>query len=121
MGMELSPSSKYVARREEAVSDAERQSLEQRLGDEFQAGHVTQERYLELLDQLYAAQTLGDLAPVVSELPDGTTAVPAIVEVGNGTPGELAPISTKTLQPLVVAGSIAGAVLVLIVVLALLL
>lgn len=119
--MELSPSSKYLARREELVSDADRQSLEQRLGDEFQSGHVTQERYLELLDQLYAAQTLGDLAPIASELPDGTTSVPAIVETGNGTPGELAPISTKALQPLVVAGSIVGAVLVVIVVLALLL
>lgn len=119
--MELSPSSKYVARSEEPVAEAERQSLEGRLSDEFQAGRIEQDRYLELLDQLYAATTLGDLAPVVRELPDGTTAVPAIVETGNGEPGELAPITTNALKPIVVGGSIIGAILVVIVVLALLL
>lgn len=121
MGMELSPSSKYVARGSETVSDADREALEQRLADAFAQGDMTQDRYLTLLDKLYAAKTLGDLAPVAQALPDGTTHVPAIVETGSGAPGELAPIATNALRPVVVAGSIVGALIVVLVVLVLLL
>lgn len=119
--MQLPPSSKYLARRDESVSDDERESLARRLATEYEAGRLTQDRYMELLDQLYAAKSLGELVPVVQHVPDATADVPPIVAAGTGTPGELAPISTTSLRPIAVAGSIIGGVLILIVCLALLL
>jgi len=113
--MELPPSSKYVARRDEAVSDAERDSLSKRLAREFEAGRIDQPTYLETLDALYEARTLGDLLPVVRRVPDSVGDVPAIVDTGSGEPGELAPIREGSwMQPLVVGGVALVAVLVLL-------
>lgn len=114
--MELPPSSKYVARRDEPVSDDERQSLEKRLNAEFEAGRITQDDYMSSLDKLYEARTMGELVPVVKRVPDATSDVPAIVPTGSGRPGELAPIRDGgALKPLVYAGVGLGALLALLV------
>lgn len=114
--MELAPSSKYLARRDESIDDHERESLSQRLATEFEAGRLESDEYRMLLDQLYDAKTLGELVPVVKAVPDVTTDTPDIVGTGTGKPGELSPISTKAMQPIVLAGSAIGLVLILIVV-----
>jgi hypothetical protein len=119
--MELPPSSKYVARRDETVSNDERESLAKRLASEFEAGRISQDEYLRTLDQLYEAKTLGELVPVVSRVPDTTSDTPAIVETGTGEPGELAPINSGWMQPLVVGGVALAAVAALLLLLFILL
>lgn len=119
--MELPPSSKYIARRDEAVSDAERDSLTERLADEFENGRISHDDYSRALDALYDAKTLGELVPVVEVVPDASAGVPAIVGKSTGKPGELAPIaSAGALRPLVLGGAVLGAVLVILLLLAIL-
>ncbi|NLE97812.1 MAG: DUF1707 domain-containing protein [Propionibacterium sp.] len=118
--MELPPSSKYIARRDEPVSDAERDSLTKRLADEFEQGRMTHDDYSRALDTLYDATTLGELVPVVEAVPDAGASVPAIVGESTGRPGELAPIRSGALPPVALGGAILGAVLVLLLLLAIL-
>lgn len=119
--MELPPSSKYVARREEAVSEAERESLSERLAAEFEAGRLTQDEYMSALDELYAAKTMGELVPVAKKVPDSVAGTPAIVATGSGEPGELAPISATKMKPVIMAASAIATILALLVMVAILL
>ena len=114
--MELPPSSKYLARQDEPVSDAERESLAARLAEEFEAGRMDQPTYLELVDITYDASTLGELAPVVRKVPADVGKTPDIVRqgAGSGKPGELAPIK-QTMPPVAIAGAVAGVGLVLLI------
>lgn len=119
--MQLPPSSKYLARQDEPVSDEERESLSGRLAEEFEAGRLDQPTYLELVDITYDARTLGELVPVVQRVPADVGSTPAIVESGKGKPGELAEIR-QSVPWVVVAGSVAGVgVLVLLIALLILL
>lgn len=114
-------SSPYRSTPGEPVSDAEREQLTTRLNDAFSKGSLSHDDYSARLDQLYAAQTLGELVPVVDGLPPREThETPAIVSTGEGNPGELTQARNGTRMTLVAGGATLG-VLVLIVILVLLL
>lgn len=119
--MELPPSSKYVARRDESVNESERESLSKRLAAEFEAGRLTQDEYMKALDDLYAAKTMGELVPVAKKVPDTVSDTPPIVATGSGKPGELAPISASNMKPVVMAASAIATILAVLVIVAILL
>ncbi|MDF1486959.1 DUF1707 SHOCT-like domain-containing protein [Tessaracoccus caeni] len=110
--IQLPPSSKYRAQADAAVDDAEREALTSRLNDAFERGDLTQERYLENLDIVYAATTLGDLIPVVEQLPGPVASTPAIVESQSAPPGVVKQ-GRSVVMPAVVIG--VGAVALLMV------
>lgn len=117
---ELSRSSRFVATPHVALTEAERTDLVERLNGAYAEGLVSAEDYGRDLDRLFSAQTLGDVAPVVALLPaKATHEVPAVVGVGEGKPGELAPIAApfQARGALVTLGAIGGVVLVLLLVL----
>lgn len=116
-------SSKYRSTPNHPVDAVERESLVAALNQAFESDRIDQDTYRELLDRLFAAGTLGDLVPVVERLPATPThGVPAIVEVGTRRPGEVSQASAPSgRQALMVAGGVLGAVLVIVVLLALLL
>ncbi|MGA4508909.1 DUF1707 SHOCT-like domain-containing protein [Propionibacteriaceae bacterium G1746] len=85
-------SSKYRSQAHLPVPDEEREDLGRRLNEAFTNGTIPAEQYPVLLDRVYDAQTLGDLAPVVELLPvKQTYDQPNIVQAGAGAPapGEL--------------------------------
>lgn len=85
-------SSKYRSRPLEPMDDAEREQLAERLNAEFAKGAIETDDYRAMLDQVFAAQTLGEVAGVVSALPaKDTFNVPAVIVTGNSAPGELVP------------------------------
>lgn len=51
------------------VSDQDRAVLTDRLNQAFENGDIDIDRYRELMDQIYAATTGGELVPVAHELP----------------------------------------------------
>lgn len=89
--MDLPISSKYRSTPNEPVSEAERNQLSAQLNTAFEEGRFDQVTYAQLLDQVFGAQRLGDLLPVVEVLgKPATHNVPAIVEeASGGRPGEL--------------------------------
>lgn len=91
-GVDLPISSKYRSTPNEPVTDEERNQLSTQLNDSFAAGHIGQEQYHQLLDQVFGAHRLGDLVGVVEVLgKPATHAVPDIVaRDSGGRPGELA-------------------------------
>lgn len=76
----LPPSSKYLQRSHEAVDETEREHLTRRLNDAFEDGRLDQQDYLAQLDIVYGAETLGDLIPVVEDLPAAKEVVPVGVD-----------------------------------------
>ncbi|MEZ5089832.1 MAG: DUF1707 domain-containing protein [Micropruina sp.] len=85
-------SSKYRSRPHEPLTDAEREELTERLNEEFAKGAIDTDSYRAMLDQVFGAATLGEVASVVAALPaKDTFAVPAVIESGNAAPGELVP------------------------------
>ncbi len=85
-------SSKYRSRPLDPLTDEEREELSGRLNEAFSDGLVDTDTYRNLLDRIFAAQTLGDVAEVVSALPAKETfAVPATIVTGINAPGELVP------------------------------
>ncbi|MFT3969289.1 MAG: DUF1707 domain-containing protein [Micropruina sp.] len=85
-------SSKYRSRPLEPLGDTEREELTERLNEEFARGTIDTDDYRTMLDQVFAAHTLGDVAGVVAALPAKETfAVPAVIETGTAAPGELLP------------------------------
>lgn len=111
---ELPPSSRYVARASEPVTDADRSEINARLNDAFSAGRLDEVAYQRQLDALYAATTLGELAPVVSGLPTRPTYdTPSIVDVGAAPPpGELTP--HRSMSPALIGGLIGGGAVVVL-------
>lgn len=121
---ELPRSSKYRATPNAPLDDGERNRLVERLNTAYEAGQVSADEYPVLLDTLFGATTLGEVAGVVEVLPGAATYdVPAIVEPGQGRPGELAEARQPSgaLVAKVVAGGVVALVLLLVIVLALLL
>lgn len=98
-------SSPYRSTPEAPVTDSDRDQLTSRLNAAFTEGTLAQDDYQSRLDQLYAAQKLGQLVPVVDGLPPlQTYASPAIITSG-GEPGQLlASRSANNLTLLVVGG-----------------
>lgn len=121
--VDLPISSKYRSTPNEPVSEAERSQLSEQLNAAFTAGRIDQSTYSELLDQVFAAQRLGDLAGVVEVLGKPPThAVPAIVaQEAGGRPGELAETRTPAARSTIaLVGGMAAVALLAIVVLLLL-
>ncbi len=122
---ELPRSSKYRATPQAPLDDAERNQLVTRLNDAFEAGQVSQDDYRTLLDQVFAARVLGDVAPVVETLPGvATHETPALVPVGDGRPGELSEHRTPSagaVSKLAVGAGVGVVVLLLLIALVILL
>lgn len=116
-------SSRYISKPNEPVSDAERNQLSTQLNDAFTRGELDQLSYDALLDRVFDAKVLGELVPVVEKLgKPATHDQPAIVQQGEGRPGELAPIKSPKAGTLVaVVGGLATIAAILIVLLVILL
>ncbi|MGO4958279.1 DUF1707 SHOCT-like domain-containing protein [Luteococcus sp. Sow4_B9] len=116
-------SSKYRSQPSRPVDGAEREDLTRRLNDAFTAGGIDGDTYRTLLDELYAAQTLGELVPVVEHLPvKSTHDEPAMVQQHTRTaPGELAPAGMNANTATRIGMALGGLGLVLVLLLAVLL
>lgn len=108
----LPPSSRYVQNPDSLVDDSERESLAERLSDAYTDGRLPQDDYMDALDAVYRARTLGELAPVVANLPAPSTKVPAIVATGSLPAGQVAP-ARNVLRPALLATA-GGLVLLLL-------
>ncbi|WP_052462137.1 DUF1707 SHOCT-like domain-containing protein [Nigerium massiliense] len=116
-------SSKYRSTPQAPVDDRERESIVARVNAAFEQGKLDDWTYRRALDAAFAAQTLGELAPVVEQLPpQATYDVPAIVDQGTRPPGEVSEIrapANKTVMTVV--GGVAAAIVLLVVLLVVLL
>ena len=115
----LPPSSKYLQRPAEPVEEQERESITQRLSDAYADGRMSQDEYMSSLDVVYAAQNLGELVPVVEQLPAAADNTPAIVNAGAAPAGEVTQ-SRNVLVPTLMAVGGAVVLVFILVVLALL-
>lgn len=116
--MALSPSSKYLQRAHDPVDDLERDSLTDRLNVAFGEGRITHDEYAAALDAVYAARTLGDLVPVVEQLPAPAAPVPAIVAQSNLPAGQLGQsrnVAKATYAAIAAGGALLVAIVVLLV------
>ena len=112
MSDDLPISSPYRSTPALPVDDAERDRLSRRLNAAFEAGSLDAEDYRARLDRLFAARTLGELVPVVQGLPAlATYADPAVVASTGGRPGELTPARSGHGLAVVAVAGVAGAVL----------
>ncbi|GAA1432622.1 hypothetical protein GCM10009616_22510 [Microlunatus lacustris] len=122
MSDELPISSPYRSTPALPVAEDERNRLSTRLNAAFEAGSLDADDYQARLDRLFAARTLGELVPVVQGLPPlATYDAPALVTSSGGRPGELAPARSGNGLTLVTVAGIAGAVLLIALLLVLLL
>lgn len=112
----LPPSSRYLQQPGAAVEDAEREALAKRLSDAFADGRLDQEDYMSSLDVVYGAQQLGELVPVVERLPAAAVETPNMIQGSTLPAGEIS-TSRNVLLPAVL---VTGAILALLVVLAVL-
>lgn len=84
----------------------------------YASGNISEDAYPGLLDAVFSATTLGDVAPVVGALPGEVTyQVPAVIDTGNQRPGELA--QARAASPMLGIAIAAGVVLAVIVLLTL--
>ena len=116
-------SSKYRSRPDDPVPESERNDLSARLNDEFAAGRIDQDTYDDLLNRVFDAKSLGDLAPVVEVLGKPSTHnVPAIVaEASGGRPGELSESRRPdNRQTLMLVGAVGGAAVIAVLLITLL-
>jgi len=119
---ELPISSPYRSTPDAVVSAAERDRLTSRLNAAFTAGSLDADDYRARLDRLFAAQTLGELVPVVQGLPPlQTHADPEIVGGAGGVPGQLTSARSGAGLALVSVGVIGVVVLLIAVLLVILL
>ena len=109
-------SSKYRSRPLEALDDAEREQLAERLNTEFANGAIETDDYRAMLDQVFAAQTLGEVAGVVAALPaKDTFNVPAVIVTGSAAPGEMVPAKPTGIRaPLLLAAGLGTGIAVVI-------
>ena len=118
MSSNLPISSPYRSTPAAPVTEAERNQLSSRLNAAFEAGTLDQDDYRQRLDVLFAAQTMGQLVPVVEGLPPLQTYTdPAIVAGTGGQPGVVSQPRSAT----GIALFVAGGVVVLIMLIAILL
>lgn len=109
----LPPSSRYLQQAETPVQDSEREALSKRLSDAFADGRMPQEDYMASLDVVYGARRLGELIPVIEQLPAAAVEVPSIV-AGSGRPaGEVSPSRNVLVPALLVTGGILALLVVL--------
>lgn len=121
MSDELPISSPYRSTPGAPVSEAEREQLSGRLNAAYEAGSLAPEDYQARLDILFAAQTLGQLVPVVDGLPPSSTYdSPAIVATQGGKPGELATARSASGLAVVAVAGVVGLIVLIVVLLAIL-
>jgi hypothetical protein len=122
MSDELPISSPYRSTPDAPVTEAEREQLNSRLNSAYEAGTLAPEEYQARLDTLFAAESLGQLVPVVEGLPPlPTYNSPAIVASQGGQPGELATARSASRLALVAVGGVVGLIVLIVVLLAFLL
>lgn len=111
---ELPISSPYRSTPDVVVTEAEREQLSLRLNTAYADGKLSAEDYQARLDTLFAATRLGQLVPVVDGLPPAATYNdPAIVASSGGQPGQLADTRDATRASLVAVMGVAGAVVLI--------
>jgi hypothetical protein len=115
----LPPSSRYLQRATEPVGETEREALVKRVSDAFTDGRLNQESYQQSMDVIYGAKTLGDLVPVVEQLPAAAVNTPAIVGEGKLPAGQTGELYPPARAGLMAVGAIAGIAVLLVVVVAL--
>lgn len=113
----LPPSSKYLMRPEEPVSDEEREFLTRRLSDAYADGRLSHEDYIAAIDTVYAAHSLRDLVPVAERLPAASVEVPAIIGPGALPAGQVAPTRNIVPAALLTVGGVVGLLVILAVLL----
>jgi Domain of unknown function (DUF1707) len=120
---EVPISSPYRSTPEAPVTEGERNALSARLNAAYEAGALTSDDFAQRLDQLFAAQRMGDLLPVVQGLPPlPTHASPAIVTSPTaGAPGQLSPTRTATTLTVVTVGALVGVIVLIAILLIILL
>jgi DUF1707 SHOCT-like domain len=59
------------------LSDAEREAAAADLGEHFAQGRLTSDEHAERLEQVWAAKTRGEIAPIFRDLPSAYAAVSA--------------------------------------------
>lgn len=122
MSSNLPISSKYRSTPEKPVDEAERADLTQRLNDAYADGALDVEEYQQRMDRLFAARNLGELVPVVDNLPSvATHQQPGIIENGTYSPGDVSPAANANRFAWWVSISVGLLVLVAVVLLVLLL
>jgi hypothetical protein len=111
---ELPISSPYRSTPDAPVSDGERDQLSARLNNAFEAGSIDADVYRARLDQLFAAQRMGELLPVVQGLPPlQTYDSPAIIAGGSGEPGQLSQSADASRVALIGVGVVGLSVLII--------
>jgi hypothetical protein len=65
------------------LSDAEREAAAADLGEHFAQGRLTADEHAERVEQVWAAKTRGEVAPIFRDLPSPYSAVAAPVAVGS--------------------------------------
>lgn len=119
---DLPISSPYRSTPDAPVSDQLRNQLNGQLNAAYTDGAIDGDDYRGRLDTLFAAQRLGELLPVVEGLPPVQTYKdPAIVASAGGQPGELAQPRDASKLALVTGGVVVGAVILIVILLAILL
>ncbi len=114
-------SSPYRSTPDAPVTDSERNQLSSRLNAAFTEGSLDQDDYQARLDQLFAAQKMGQLLPVVEGLPPlQTYNNPAMITSG-GQPGQLAEARKGGGLTLMTVGALGGVILRIVILLLLLL
>ncbi len=98
------------------MDDGEREALTQRLSDAFADGRMGQDEYMAALDTVYGAQQLGELVPVIEQLPAAAVDTPNIVSI-SGTPAGQVSTSRNVLLPALL---VTGVILALLITLAVL-
>ncbi len=68
-----SPRIRAAQRSDLRAADADRDRAAAQLGGALAVGRLTSTEYAERLDAVYAARTLGELAPLTRDLPDDAT------------------------------------------------
>jgi hypothetical protein len=113
---EVPISSPYRSTPAAPVTEGERNALSARLNAAYEAGALDADDFARRLDQLFAAQRMGDLLPVVQGLPAlPTHANPAIVATpdalsGRAAPGQLSTARNATQLTVVAVAVLAGVV-----------
>lgn len=104
----LPPSSRYLQQPDEPISDDERESLTGRLADSYTEGRLGESDYFAALDQLYRAKTLGDLVPIIEQLPAASIQTPATIRPGQLPAGQTSSGRNMVVPALVGVGALAG-------------
>ena len=76
------------------LSDAEREAAAADLGEHFAQGRLTADEHAERLEQVWAAKTRGEIAPIFRDLPSAYAAPAPRVRASAGAPPYSSPSSS---------------------------